>query len=112
MAESEEKLESLLMKVKEQNEKAGLKLNTQKTKIMGYGPITSWQIDEETIGTVRDYGAPKSLQMVTCSHEIKRCLLLGRKVISNLDSILKSRDITNKGPSSQTYGFSSSRVWM
>ena len=112
MAESEEKLESLLMKVKEQNEKAGLKLNTQKTKIMGYGPITSWQIDEETIGTVRDYGAPKSLQMVTCSHEIKRCLLLGRKVISNLDSILKSRDITNKGSFSQGYGFSSSHVWM
>ena len=82
------------MKVKEESEKVGLKLNIQKTKIMASGPITSWQIDEETIGTVRDYGAPKSLQMVTCSHEIKRCLLLGRKVMTNLVSILKSRDIT------------------
>ena len=96
MAESEE-LKSLLMKVKEESEKVGFKLNIQKTKIMASGPITSWEIDRETVETVTDFiwGAPKSLQMVIdCSHEIKRCLLLGRKVITNLDSILKSRDIT------------------
>ena len=93
-AESEEELKSLL-KAKEESEKAGLKLNIQKTK-MASSPITSWQIDGETMETVRDFlfWAPKSLQMVTCRHEIKRRLLLGRKVITNLDSILKSRDIT------------------
>ena len=84
------------MKVKEESEKVGLKLNIQKTKIMASGPITSWQIDGETVETVADYflGAPESLQMVDCSHEIKRCLLLGRKVMTNLESIFKSRDIT------------------
>ena len=85
------------MKVKEEKVKAGLKLNIQKTKIMASGPITAWQIDGETMETVRDlfWGAPKSLQMVTdCSHEIKRCLLLERKAMTNLDSILKSRDVT------------------
>ena len=91
MAESEEELKRLLMKVKEESEKVGLKLNIQKTKIMASGPITSWQIDGETMETVTDYFL--GLQN-HCSHEIKRCLLLGRKVITNLDSILKSRDIT------------------
>ena len=84
------------MKVKEESEKAGLKLNIQKTKIMASGPITSWQIDGETVETVRDFiflGAPKSLQMVTAAMKL-RCLLLGRKVMTNLDSVLKSRDIT------------------
>ena len=96
MAESEEELKSLLMKVKEKSEKVGLKLNIQKRKIMASGPITSWEIDRETVETVSDFilEAPKSLQMVNCSHEIKRCLLLGRKVMTNLDSIFKSRDIT------------------
>ena len=109
MVENEE-LKSLLMKVKEESEKVGLKRNIQKTKIMASGPITSWQIDGET---VEDFilGAPESLQMVTAAMKL-RCLLLGRKVMTNLDSTLKSRDITNKGPSSQTYGFSSSHVWM
>ena len=97
IAESKEELKSLLMKVKEESENVGLKLNIQKAKIIASGPITSWQIDGETVETVADFiffGAPKSLQMVTCSHEIKRCLLLGRKAMSKLDSILKSRDIT------------------
>ena len=95
MAESEEELKSLL-KLKEESEKVGLKLNIQKTKIMPSGPFTSWPIDGETVKTVADFiwGAPKSLQMVIYSHEIKRPLLLGRKVMTNLDSILKSRDIT------------------
>ena len=96
MAESEEELKNLLMKVKEESEKAGLKLNIQKTKIMASGPITSWQIDGETVETVRDFiflGAPKSLQMVTAAMKL-RCLLLGRKVRTHLDSILKSRSIT------------------
>ena len=95
MAESEEKLKSLLMKVKEENEKAGLKLNVQKMKSMASGPITSWQIDWETMETVTDFIFLGS-RITTdgdCSHEIKRCLLLGRKSIANLDSILKSRDI-------------------
>ena len=84
------------MKVKEETEKVGLKLNIQKTKIMASGPITSWQIDGETMETVRDFilGGPKITADVDCSHEIKRCLILGRKVMSNLDSTLKSRDIT------------------
>ena len=96
MAESEEELKSLLIKVKEESEKVGLKLNTQKTKIMASGPITSWQIDGETVETVADFifGGSKITADGDCSHEIKRQLLLGRKVMSNLDSILKSRDIT------------------
>ena len=96
MAESEEKLKSLLMKVKEESEKVGLKLNIQKTKIMPSGPITSWQINEETMETVADFIflGSKITADGDCSHEIKRCLLLGRKVMTNLDSILKSRDIT------------------
>ena len=91
MAESKEKLKSLLMKVKEENEKVGLKLNIQKTKIMASGSITSWQIDGETVETV---ASSKITADGDCSHEIKRCLLLGRKVMANVDSILKSRDIT------------------
>ena len=96
IAESEEKLKSLLMKVKEESEKVGLKLNIQKTKIMASGPITSWQIDGKTVETVADFIFLGSKITVDgdCSHEIKRCLLLGRKVMSNLDSILKSRAIT------------------
>ena len=94
-SESEKELKRLLMKVKEESEKVGLKFNMQKTMIMASGPITSWQIDGETVETVRDYfGSSKSTADGDCSHEIKRCLLLGRKVITNLDSILKSRDIT------------------
>ena len=95
MAESEEELKSLLMKVKEEREKVGLKLNIQKTKIMAPGPITSWQIDGETVETVSDFIllGSKITADGDCSHEIKRCLLLGRKVMTNLDSILKSRDI-------------------
>ena len=93
MAESEEELKSLLMKVKEESEKAGLKLNIQKTKIMASGPITSWQIDGETVADFI-FGGSKITTDVDCSHEIKRRLLLGRKVMTNLDSILKSRDIT------------------
>ena len=112
MAESKE-LKSLLMKVKEESEKVGLKLNIQKTKIMVSGPITSWQIDGETMETVRDFILGGSKITGDCSHEIKRHLPLGRKAMTNLDSILKSRDITClQGPSSQSYGFSSSRVWM
>ena len=96
MAESEEELKSLLMKVKEESEKVGLKLNIQKTKIMASGPVTSWQIDGETVETVSDFilGGSKITEVGDCSHEIKRRLLLGRKVITNLDSIFKSRDIT------------------
>ena len=94
MAESEEKLKSLLMKVKEESEKAGLKLNIQKTKIMASGPIISWQIDGETMETVKDFIllGSKITADGDCSHEIKRCLLLGRKVMTNLDSIFKRRD--------------------
>ena len=96
MAESEEELKSLLMKVKEESEKAGLKLNFQKTNIMVSGPITSWQIDGETTETVTDFLflGPKITADGDCSHEIKRCLLLRRKAMTNLDSVLKSRDIT------------------
>ena len=95
-AESEEELKSLLMKVKEESEKVGLKLNIQKTKIMASGPITSWQIDGETVETVADFTflGSKITEDGDCSHEIKRCLLLVRKVMTNLDSILKSRDVT------------------
>ena len=94
--ESEEELKSLLMKVKEENEKAGLKVNIQKTKIMASGPITSWQIDGETVEIVTEFilGGSKITAHVDCSHEIKRCLLLRTKVMTNLDNILKSRDIT------------------
>ena len=96
MAESEEELKSLLMKVKEGSEKFGLKLNIQKTKIMASGPITSWEIDGETVETVSDFilGGSKITVDGDCSHEIKRHLRLGRKVMTNLDSIFKSRDIT------------------
>ena len=95
MAESEEELKSLLMKVKEKSEKVNLKLNIQKTKIMASGPITSWQIDGETVETVRDYfGGSKITADGDCHHEIKRCLLLGRKAMTNLGSLLKTRDIT------------------
>ena len=96
MAESEEELKSLLMKVKEKSEKAGLKLNLQKTKIMASGPITSWQIDGEIVETVADFilGGSQIMADGDCSHEIKRCSILGRKVMTNLDSIFKSRDIT------------------
>ena len=113
MAESEE-LKSILMKAKEESGKVGLKLNIQKTKIMASGPITSWEIDGETVETVSDFIflGSKMTADGDCSQEIKRCLLLGRKVMTNLDSILKSRDIANQGPSSQTYGFSSSHIWM
>ena len=96
MAESKEVLKSLLMKVKEESEKAGLKLNIQKMKIMASGPTISWQIDGETMETVTDFilGGSKITANGDCSHEMKRCLLLGRKAMTNLDSILKSRDIT------------------
>ena len=118
MAEREEELKSLLMKVKEKSEKAGLKLNIQETKIMASSPITSWQIDlGETMEAVTDFLflGFKIIANGDCSHEIKRCLFLGRKAKTNLDSILKSRDrgqFANKGPSSQSYGFSSSHVWI
>ena len=116
MAESEEELKSLLVKVREENEKVGLKLNIQKTKTMASGPITSWEIDGETVETVSDFilGGSKITADVDCSHEIKRCLLLGRKVMTNLDSIFKSRDVTlpKKVLSSQGYGLSSGHVWM
>ena len=96
MAESEEELKSLLMKVKEESEKVGLKLNIQKTKIVASGPITSWEIGGETVKTVSDFtfGGSKITADGDCSHEIKRCLLLGRKVMTNLDSIFKTRGIT------------------
>ena len=96
MAESEEELKSLLMKVKEESEKVGLRLNIQKTKIMASGPTTSWQIDRETVERVADFilGGSKITADGDCSHEIKRCLILGRKVMINLNSILRSRDIT------------------
>ena len=107
LTESEEELKSLLMKVKEESEKVGLKLNTQKTKIMASGPITSWEIDGETVETVADFifGGSKITADGNCSHEIKRCFLLGRKVKTNLDSILKKQRhyFANKDPSSQGY---------
>ena len=100
------------MKVKEESEKAGLKLNIQKTKIMASSPITSWQIDGETVANFIFLGSKITADR-DCSHEIKRCVLLGRKVMTNLDSILKSRHyFVNKGSSSQGYGFSSGHVWM
>ena len=115
MAESEEELKILLMKVKEECEKVGLKLNIQKTKIMASGPITSWQIDGETVETVTDFIflGSKITADGNCSLEIKRHLLLGRKVMTNLDSIVKQRHhFATKGLSSQGCGFSSSHVWM
>ena len=116
MTESEEKLKSLLMKVKEESEKAGLKLNIQKTKIMASGPITSWQIDGKTMETVKDFimGVSKITVDGEWSHEIKRRLFLGRKAMTNLDSILKSRDITlpTKVHLVKTMFFSSSHVLM
>ena len=115
MAESEKELKSLLMKVKEESEKVGLKLNIQKTKIMASSPVTSWQIDRETVETVADFIflGSKIIADGDCSHEIKRCLLLGRKVMTSLYSIFKSRHyFANKGPSSQGYGFSGGHVWM
>ena len=115
MAESEEELKSLLMKVKKESEKVGLKLNIQKTKIMASGPITSWHIDGEKEETVRDFIflGSKIAADGDCSHEIKRRLLLGRKAMTNLGSIVKSRHyFADKDPSSQSYGFSSSHVWM
>ena len=116
MAKSEEELKSLLMKVKEESEKAGLKLNIQKTKIRASGPITSWQIDGETMKTVTDFIflGSKITADGDCSHEIKRRLLLGRKAMTNLDSILISRDITllTKDSLLKPMVFSSSHVWM
>ena len=116
MAESEEELKSLLMQVKEESEKVGLKLNIQKAKIMASSPITSWWIDGETMETVRDFiflGSNITAD-VDFSHEMKRHLLLGRKAMTNLDSIIKKQRhyFADKGPSSQSYGFSSSHVWM
>ena len=112
VAESEEELKSLLMKVKVESEKVGLKLNIQKTKIMASGPIASWEMDGETVETVSDFilGGAKITAGCDCSHEIKRHLLLGRKVMTNLDSILKSRDITL--PTKVHLVFSTSHVWM
>ena len=116
MAESEEELNSLLIKVKEESEKVGLKLNIQKTKIMASGPITSWRIDGETVETVSDFifWGSKITANGDFSHEIKRHLLLGREVMTNVDSILKRRDntLSNITLSSQSYSFSSSQVWM
>ena len=116
MAESEEELKNFLMKVKEENEKIGLKLNIQKTKIMASGPITSWQIDGETVETVIDFilGGSKNTAYGDYSHEIKRRLLLERRVMINLDKHVKRQRcyFANKSPSSQGYGFSSSHVWI
>ena len=119
MAESEEKLKSLkslLVKVKQESEKVGLKLNIQKMKIMASGPINSWEIDRETVETVSDFIflGSKITGDGDCSHEIKRHLLLGRKVVTNLDSIFKKQRhySANKDPSSQGYGFSSGHVWI
>ena len=109
MAESEEEVKSLLMKVKVESEKVGIKLNIQKMKIMASGPITSWEIEGETVETVSDFIflGPKITADGDCSHVIKRCLLLERKAMTNLDSMLKSRNITLPN-----YGFSSGHVWM
>ena len=115
MAESEEELKSLLMNMKEESEKAGLKLNIQKTKIIASSPITSWSIDEENMETMSDFilwGSKINVDS-DCRQEIKRCLLLGRKAMTNLDSVWKSRHYFDDiGLSSQSYGFSSSHVWM
>ena len=115
MAENDKELKSFLMRVKEESEKAGLKLNTQKTKITASGPITSWKIDGVKVETVADFIflGSKITTDGDYSHEIKRHLLLGRRAVTNIDSILKSRHyFANKGPSSQSYGFSSGCVWI
>ena len=115
LAESEQELKSLLMKVKEESEEVGLKLNIQKTKIMASSAITSWQIDGETMETVSDFifWGSKITANGDCSHEIKRRLRLGRKVMTNLDNIKKQRHyFANKGLSNQGYGFSSGHIWM
>ena len=117
MAESEDELKSLLMKVKEESEKVGLKLNIRKMKIMASGPITSWEIDGETVEIVSGFiwGSSKITADGDCSHEIKRHLFLGKKVMTNLDSMTKSRDrhyFASKGLSGQSNGFFSSHVWM
>ena len=116
MVKSKEELKSLLMKVKEESEKVVLKLNIQKAKIMASSPITSWHINGETVETMADFilGGSKITTDVDCSHEVKRHLLLGRRVMTHLESTLKKQRhyFANKGPSSQGYGFSSSRVWM
>ena len=111
---SEEELKSLLMKVKEESEKVGLKLNIQKTKTMASGPIISWEIDGKTVETVSDFifGAPKITADGDCSHEIKRRLLLGRKVMTNLDIQKQRHYFANNGLSSRGYGFSSGHIWM
>ena len=116
MAESEEELNSLLIKMKKESKKAGLKLNIQKTKILAFGPITSWQIEEGKLDAKTDFIFLDYKITVNgdSGHEIKRCILLGRKAMTNLDSILKNRGITlpTKGLYSQSYGFSSSHTWM
>ena len=114
MAESEEELKSLLMKVKEESEKVGLKLNIQKMKIMASGPISSWEIDEETVETVADFVflSSKITADGDCSHEIKRRLLLGSKVMTSLNIKKQRQYLVNKGLSRQGYGFSSGHVWM
>ena len=116
MAESEEELKSLLMKVKEESDKTGLKLYIQKTEVRSSGPITSWQIDGETMVTVTDFilgGAPKSLQMVTAAMKLKDICSLRKSYDQPRQHIIKQRHhFANKGPSSQSYGFSSSHVWM
>ena len=116
MAESEEELKCLLMKVKEESEKVGLKLNIQKTKIMSSGPITSWQIDGKTVETVTDFtlGGSKIIADGDCSHEIRKCLLLGRKAMTNPDSILKSKDIAlpTKVHLVKAMVFPSSHIWI
>ena len=115
MAESEEELRSFFMKAKEESGKVGLQLNIQKTKILPSGPITSWEVDGETVEAMSEFIflASKITADGDCNHEIKRHLLLVRKVITNLDSILKAETLLfNKGPSSQGYGFSSGHVWM
>ena len=114
VAESEEELKNLLMKVKVESEKVGLKLNIQKTKILASGPITSWEIDAETVETVSDFifGGSNITADGDCSNEIKRRLLLGRKVMTNLDIEKQRHSFANKGSSSQGYGFSCGHVWM
>ena len=116
MAEGKEELKSLLMKVKEESDKAGLKLNIQKTKIMASGPITSWQMDGEKVETVTDFIFLGSKINVDgdCSHQIKRCLLLGRKAMTNLRQFIKKQrhHFADQGPYNQSYSFSSSHVWM
>ena len=115
MAESEEELKNLLMNMKEESEKFGLKLNFQKTKIMASSPVISWQIDGETVETVRDFifWGSKITADGDCSLEIRICLFLGRKAMTNLDNILKSKtSFCHQSPCSQSYGFSSSHVWM